>query len=79
MKKQELQQIYDLCSDEWARYTLAGGVQVDTKLLSIITKLEEEKIKQKKEKRRNIEKINKLLLFMKNLYLFDCFIGLQIV
>lgn len=41
MKKQELQQIYDLCIDEWARYTLAG-VQVSPELLSITKKLEED-------------------------------------
>lgn len=41
MEKQELQQIYDLCIDEFARYTLAG-VQVSPELLGIITKLEED-------------------------------------
>lgn len=41
MEKQELQQIYDLCIDELARYTLAG-VQVNPKLLLIIARLEQE-------------------------------------
>lgn len=41
MNIEELKQIYDLCIDELARYTLAG-VQVDPILLHIIAKLEKD-------------------------------------
>lgn len=41
MNNEELKQIYDLCIDEVARYTLAG-VQVDPDLLHIIAELEKD-------------------------------------
>lgn len=41
MNIEVLKQIYDLCIDELARYTLAG-VKVDSELLQIIAKLEKD-------------------------------------
>lgn len=41
MDIEELKQIYDLCIDELARYTLAG-IQVNPELLHIIAKLEKD-------------------------------------